>query len=162
MKHKSPIQALFTVVLLIAASLYAHAVMVVTQLKPGALQDSWASYDIQIKDTAVKDADTSTTVVVTISPLQDRKLSPVRGAILEILDGSKSVSEIPLEEKLMDGKLQFWFRLSPNLLKDSKFTFRQNAFAQSKNNKGEPVILGIPGGAGAYFYPRDFLQVTKK
>ncbi len=158
MNHKQKGLLLLALILLGTTGRRAFALYQETHLTPFVLQDAWASYTVKVSASQIRGKEGAKEFVVTVIPRAGRKLSLSRRALLEIMDGENVVAAIPLEEKMAENRLTYWFRVAPKMLAETKFSFGQNAYKLTKDGKGNSVVMGIPGGGGAYFYLQDFIS----
>jgi hypothetical protein len=92
-----------------------------------------------------------------------KRISPFADGCLRLIDGDKTVGELPIRERWEGDKVKFWFRVSPTAIAQSRFDFNEQGWFE--RNDDRPA--GLPtdptgkyemtlGGHAYFFYLRDF------
>ena len=101
---------------------------------------------------------------VIVEHQEGRKISPFADATIRLISDDKTVALVPVEPKWEGGKVRFWFRVSPEAVKSSRFDYREQAYSEKLTPGGRPAPYRerrgreemLLGGQAWYFFLRDF------
>jgi hypothetical protein len=148
--------------MLAATASAAWPLTVDTQLSPNALSANGRSFTIATKDVGEF---TQYDVTMTVDR-EGRALSPFVRGDLSLNAAGEHVALVRLEPQREDGKIHFWFRVSPAAIAGSRFEIGEQAYEVQrrpdgtplKDERGQPRYEQIIGGWQYGFLLRDFAR----
>ncbi len=99
-------------------------------------------------------------VGVTVTPRKGR-LSPGLLARLHLIEEKAELAAIPLEETREEGKVTYWFHISPALIAQSRFDFYILSGKEEHLPNGQTRFIAIPGTLEYQFPIRDYVAIKK-
>jgi hypothetical protein len=105
-----------------------------------------------------EDRDGLIQVGVTVTP-KTGSLSPGLPARLHLIKGKTELATIPLEETRENGKVTYWFRITPAFVAESRFDFNIQSGNEETLPNGKTRFVAKPGTLEYWFNLHDFVAV---
>lgn len=153
-------QLLLVTLITLGAALPAAAVWTETRITPKT-DDGYRRFTVKTEM-----RDNLWQFAVTVEYRDGRKISPFADATIRLISDDKTVALVPVEPKWEDGKVRFWFRVSPEAVKSSRFDYQEGAYSEKLTPGGRPApyrehrpgIERLLGGQAWYFFLRDYVE----